>query len=288
MSLELHIRESQIEDILVMYPEIAARLLNEDSDITPVVRQKYLPSGGRLDVVYIADNRFLLVELKVETFTATFLAQVLEYQRDLIELQALKQFPAGIIEPILLVPVIQDLQREQCEKAGVKVVVYSPPQVLEAFHDRMRGTTNFLTLKPVDHGIWNLGLLSRPLLMLSQGKTIEQIADELHIERKTLNNRFRLARDLTLLRGTTQKIVLTELGEKFVQQSDAQTDLATISDGQAELLRDFIARYPFDSAAIFGIYSIVDTVWTLSRNTYPVGIGLLAPYFRDTVGKNFD
>lgn len=79
MPIELHIRESQIEDILVMYPEIAARILGENSDITPAVRQKSLPSGGRLDVVYIAGNRFLLVELKVEAFVSTFLQQVLAY-----------------------------------------------------------------------------------------------------------------------------------------------------------------------------------------------------------------
>ncbi len=148
----------------------------------------------------------------------------------------------------------------------------------------MRGTTNFLSLKPVDHGIWNLGLLIRPLLLLSQNKTPAQISDELQIERKTLNNRFRLARDLTLLQGSAS---LSELGEKFVQRIDPKTGLDSLSDGQAELLRDFIARFPFDSAAIFGIYSMVDAVWTLSRNTYPIGIDLLSPYFRDTVREKF-
>lgn len=128
--------------------------------------------------------------------------------------------------------------------------------------------TNFLSLKPVDHGIWTLGLLTRPLLLLSQGKTSAEISDEVGIEPKTLHNRFRLAKDLTLLQGTTQKVSLSELGGEFVQRIDLQTGLDSISDGQAELLRDFIARSPFDSAAIFGIYSIVDAVWSLSRNTY--------------------
>ena len=288
MSIELHIRESQIEDILVMYPEIAARTLGENSDITPVVRQKTLPSGGRLDVVYISGNRFLLVELKVEMFVPAFLKQVLEYQKDLLTLQSQGEFPAGVIQPFLLVPAIQDAQRKRCEDAGVKIVVFSPTQVLEAFHDRMRGTTTFLSLKPVDHGIWNLGLLSRTLSLLSQQKTPARIAQELNITRKTLNNRFRLAKDLTLLHGATQKVALTEIGKKFVDRIDPQIGLDLVSDKQAELMRDFIARSPFDSAAIFGIYSMVDAVWTLSRNTYPVGIDLLSPYFRDTIGKNFD
>jgi hypothetical protein len=288
MAIELHIRESQIEDILVMYPEIAARVLGENSDITPVVRQKSLPSGGRLDIVYIAGNRFLLIELKVEAFVSTFLQQVLEYQQDLSALQSLDQFPAGVIEPFLLVPSIRDAQRKACEDAGVKVIEYSPPQVLEAFHERMRGTTSFLSLKPVDHGIWNLGLLICPLLRLSQGKKPVEIADELGIEHKTLNNRFRLAKDLTLLQGETRKVSLSELGEEFIQRIDPQTGFDSISDAQAELLRNFIARSPFDSAAIFGIYNIVDAVWSLSRNTYPVGIDLLSPYFRDAVGKNLD
>jgi len=288
MTPELHIRESQVEDILVMYPEIAARILGEDSDITPVVRQKSLPSGGRLDVVYIAGNRFLLVELKVEPFVPAFLEQVLEYQQDLLKLQSQEKFPSGIIQPFLVLPAIQDKQRKLCETAGVNVVVYSPPQVLESFHERMRGVTNALSLKPVDHGIWNLGLLVRPLLLLSQGKTHTQISDELEIESSTLKNRFRLAKDLTLVQIAGRKVELSSLGKEFVHKIDKEMSLDSISDGQAEVLRDFIAQSPFGSAAIFGIYSIVDSTWTLSRNTYPVGVDLLAPYFRDTVGKNFD
>ncbi len=118
MPTNLHIRESQIEDILVMYPEIAARILGENSDIIPIVRQKPLPSGGRLDVVYLAGNRFLLVELKVEAFAPAFLLQILNYQQDLISLQKLNQFPAGTIEAFLLVPAIQEAQRKICRRCG--------------------------------------------------------------------------------------------------------------------------------------------------------------------------
>jgi hypothetical protein len=288
MTVDLHIRESQIEDILVMYPEIAARILGENPDITPVVRQKSLPSGGRLDIVYIAGNRFLLIELKVEAFIAKFLNQVLEYHGDLAALQNINQFPTGVIEPFLLVPSIRESQRNACEKAGVKVIEFSPTQVLEAFHERMRGKSSFLSLKPVDHGIWTLGLLPRPLLLLSQGKTSTEVSAEIGITLKTLNNRFRLAKDLTLLQGALNNVSLTKLGEDFVHAINPQTGFDSISDGQAELMRDFIARSPFNSAAIFGIYNIVDAVWTLSRNTYPVGIELLSPYYRDGVGKHFD
>ncbi len=288
MATELYIRESQIEDILVMYPEIAAQILGEIADITPVARQKKLPSGGRLDVAYVAGNKFLLVELKVEAFKIEFLDQVLEYHGDLQALQTQGKFPNGIIEPILLLPAIQPAQQQACEKVGVKVVVYSPPEVLELFHQRMRGLTKFLSLKPVDHGIWNLALLNQPLVLLHQGKTAKQIAAEVEIAELTLKNRFRLARDLLLVRGANTKTTLTELGESFVAAIDPSAGFDALSDAQAELMRDFIARSPFDSAAVFGIYSVVDAVWTLSRNTYPVGLDLLSPFFRDAIGKHLD
>ncbi|MGQ9571659.1 MAG: hypothetical protein ACUVV3_00495 [Dehalococcoidia bacterium] len=39
---------------------------------------------------------------------------------------------------------------------------------------------------------------------------------------------------------------------------------------------------------IFGIYSLVEAVFILARNTYPVDMDDLIAWYRDAVGKRFD
>ena len=61
-----------------------------------------------------------------------------------------------------------------------------------------------------------------------------------------------------------------------------------VSEDQAGVLRDFIVEDPFASTTVLGIYSIVESVFTLSRNTYPVPSAMVMPFFRDATGKHFE
>ncbi len=288
MSSAVHIRESQIEDILVMYPEIAAHLLHAPADITPIARQKWLPSGGRLDIVYVSGSKFLLVELKVESYKPQFLNQVITYRHDLLALQAAKEFPQGEIEAFLLVPKIDKTYLTSCAEKKVIAIEYSPDEVLAAFHERMSTTTKFLSLKPVDHGIWNIHLISKMLWLLDHGTPVSDLNTELKLAARTLSNRIRFAFDLHLVNGVSGRLQLTDRGREYVAAHDKDVGFDKLSEGQAQVLRDLIVKSPYLSPAIFGIYSVVDSVFTLARNTYPVLQEILLPFYRDAVGKHFE
>jgi len=61
-----------------------------------------------------------------------------------------------------------------------------------------------------------------------------------------------------------------------------------LSEAQVELLKTFVVRDPFESPVILGIASIVEAVFTLSKNSYPVHMSQLIEYFSYHAGKYFD
>ncbi len=74
----MFVRESQIEDVLATYPQITQRVLGIDKELTLLARQKILKSG-RLDLLFTAEDKLLLLELKVEDFRPEFIQQVKRY-----------------------------------------------------------------------------------------------------------------------------------------------------------------------------------------------------------------
>ncbi len=79
------VRESQVEDVLATYTDIAKEILGIKEDLTLLARQKILPSGNRIDLLFVADSRMKLVELKVEECKTDFIIQVKSYIDELIE-----------------------------------------------------------------------------------------------------------------------------------------------------------------------------------------------------------
>jgi hypothetical protein len=73
-----------------------------------------------------------------------------------------------------------------------------------------------------------------------------------------------------------------------VEERNPDAPWEHLSDDQAAVLRDAIIKNPFASAVIFGIYSLIETVFNLARNTYPVDQKLVISNFRDATGKLFD
>lgn len=49
----MKIRESQVEDILTTYQDLLKSILEITEDITLIARQKILPSGNRIDLLFI-------------------------------------------------------------------------------------------------------------------------------------------------------------------------------------------------------------------------------------------
>jgi hypothetical protein len=80
---------------------------------------------------------------------------------------------------------------------------------------------------------------------------------------------------------------LTNLGKGYVKAMAEAPSLDELTEEQAALLRAFIVDNPFATPTVYGIFSVVQSVFDLARNTYPVPWSLLLPYFRDYTGNHF-
>jgi predicted transcriptional regulator len=283
------VRESQIEDVLATYPDIAKEILGIKEELTLLARQKILPSGEKIDLLFVADSRIKLVELKVEKCKPEFIHQVKSYRDELIKLQTANKFIAGDIDAFLAAPEFSGEQEKACQEFGIVPCEYEPQKVLEAFFARLKKFANFITLKPADHGLWQLHLLNRLLYALSEEKVKKELAEETGLSVSTIGSYLRLAGDLHLIEtAKNKKYRLTDLGKKYVWSKDIKAPVEFISDEQSRTLQDFIIKDPFISRTVFGIYTMVETVFTLSKNTYPVPLDMVMNYFRESSGKHFE
>jgi hypothetical protein len=283
------VRESQVEDVLATYPDIAKEILGIQEDLTLLSRQKILPSGDRIDLLFVADSRMKLLELKVDKCKPEFIGQVKNYVDELVKLQNTNKFIAGDIDAFLLSPEFSVEQSELCKNFGITPCEYQPEKVLESFFVRLKKFANFITLKPANHGLWQIHLLNRLLYALSEKKVKKELAEEIGLSVSTVGSYVRLAEDLRIIETIgNKKYQLTDLGKKYVWAKDIKAPVDFIADEQSRILQDYIIKDPFVSRTIFGIYTMVEAVFTLSKNTYPVHLDMVMNYFRESSGKHFD
>ncbi|MEW6716409.1 MAG: hypothetical protein AB1345_02730 [Chloroflexota bacterium] len=281
------IHESEIEDIFVNYPAILCQLLKWNHELSLVARQLQLPSG-RLDLLFVSLNRLFLIELKVEPFKMEFVDQIIGYKNDLIRLQNDNNLVQGDINAILLVTKFYSSDDHICGDKDVSLISYDPEAVLKSFYDRMAGVSGFLTIRPIDLGVWHIHVINRVLYLLPEHNTVESLSQAVGIAASTVRNHLRFGAQLGLVRKYHRKYFLTDLGISYVGLRDQSLSLHQLSDAQINLLRKHIIRDPFSSSVVFGIYSLVESVFTLARNSYPVAMKDLIPYYQETVGKRFD
>lgn len=281
------VRELEVEDVFRTLPHLLSRALGLDFELNIIARQKDLPSG-RLDLLAVGRRRIFLIELKVERYQPAFLQQVLRYRQDLIALQEEDQFIHGPIDPVLLVVGATSSAYDECDSQGVLLKEYSPAEILKDFYGHMAAQVNFLSVRPIDLGVWNIHLINRVLYSLRTLNTLDELAANLQIAWKTIRNHLQFAGELGLVRRIEGRYFLADLGAEYVEARDPLLPEDAVSEEQLRILRSHIVSDPFASRVIFGIYSVVEAVFVLARNTYPVDMGHLASYYRETVGKRYD
>ncbi len=284
----MDIREAQVEDILVNAPALTRDILQLSEDPRLVARQMILPSG-RLDMLYAYQNKFLLLELKVEAFQPKFLDQVLSYQQDLNRLQDSGRLFGGIIQPYLLCPHFAERHRPLAANAGVFCVEYEPEAVLKYFHQHLRPVAAFSDVKPIDIGIWNLHLIHSILYFLDQTSSIAALRALVGGSSKTLYNKIRFASELRLIEWEAHSDVihLSKLGQTYVNARDTMFD-DRLSENQTHILQKIIIQNPFESSVILGIASMVEAVFVMSKNVYPVPLEQVSEFFVFHSGKMYD
>jgi predicted transcriptional regulator len=280
------VRESEVEEALVSNLENIKTLLKLSYQPKLIARQLHLDLESRIDLLLMCGKDLVLIELKITPYYDEHLKQILRY-RDLIKmLQAQNELPLGDIECYLLVTEYALAQHTSCKVQNVELVKYAPASVMNAHYQSLVRSTYFLRVKPNDYGVFSLGLINRTLLQLEDGEVAEKsIAEKISLSINSVRNHLKTAIEFGLVRRKGYKYFLTDLGDTYVRYCNSGVLREQMSETQAELLRQYVAKAPFSSGMVFGVYAIVESVFLLSRSSYPVEFKTLSEHFTVISGK---
>jgi len=281
------ISESQVEDALVANLVFLSKILKLPPDIKLITRQLRLKSGEeRIDLLLSSGKNLCLVELKVVKFSEEWLKQILSYRNELIHLQNAGALVAGNIVCFLLVTNAKDRDIEMAKQNNIELIVYEPLDVLKDYYNNLSAVAPFLKIKPNDYGVFSLGLINRALVYLSKGENKQdEIATKTRLSKQSIHNHLKVAKDFGLVRERDKKYFLTDIGDKYVQFCSKDALIDKLNEKQIELLKHFVAKDPFYSSTVFGVYSIVESAFLLSRNSYPIKLSDLRDMFKKVSGK---
>lgn len=285
----MEVRESQIEDILVSAPLLTRNMLGLQDEPRLLSRQMLIPSG-RLDLLYAHRTNLLLIELKAVSFQKQFVQQLSAYTGDLLKLQSEGQLLQGQIYPYLLVTGITKDQSQTAAANHIECVVYNPEEVLDSFYNNMKPIALFTETKPIDIGIWNIHLIHKLLYAIADGiGSVRRLREHLGGSPRTLYNKIKFADELRLVRWFPNEdpISLTTFGQQYCERKDPIW-ASCLSESQAVLVRSFVMSNPYESSVVLGIASAVESVFALSKNTYPVTMANMMAYYTFHAGKYFD
>lgn len=284
---EKNISESQIEDALVANLVFLSKILKLPPDIKLITRQLRLKSGeGRIDLLLSSGKNLCLVELKVVGFSEDWLKQILSYRDELVNLQNAGELVAGDILSFLLLIDAKGRDFELAKQSDVELIVYDPLDVLKDYFNNLSAVAPFLKIKPNDYGVFNLGLINRALIRLGAGETNqEEIAIHTNLSKQSIHNHLKVAQEFGLVRERDKHYFLTDIGDQYFQHGNNDALVDQLSEKQIEILKQFVADDPFYSSTVFGVYSIVESAFLLSRNSYPLELSHLRDMFKRVSGK---
>lgn len=282
--MKLEIRESQIEDIFATQLDEVRNALSIRDQISLISRQKILPSGNKIDLLFLSSTNLLLLELKAVKSEAVFCAQVAEYREELIELQQKEQIPNLSIKTFLVCTSFSEKHKILCRENEIIPIQFSPYELLKNYYFKVKAVTKLINIKPSNHGLWNLHLLNRIIYSVNAGATTSALHEKTGLSSSTIKSYIRLSTELGLT-NRNKKISLTRLGKIYVNNRKKSSPMDYISDQQTDVLKEYIIKNPFSSPAIYGIYSVVETIFALSKNYYPVPLREAANYFGYLSGK---
>ncbi len=283
-----NISESEVEEALVANLTYLKNILKLDQEIRLVARQLKLKSGEqRIDLLLAHSSELCLVELKITHFLGTHIKQVVDYREELQKLQESKKLMMGNIKSYLLVTSASQKDVVLCKSNDIELIIYDTAEVLKSYFDKLATVAPFLKIKPNDYGVFTLGLINRVLTELSNKGDItkHELATITGLSVSSVHHHLQSAEEFGLIRKKSHKYFLTDLGYNYLDNGVEGILSATLSPEQSRILRDFIAKDPFYSSSVFGIYSIVESAFVLSRNTYPIEFKELLKLFVTLSGK---
>ncbi len=276
--------EKIIEDILTSDKSILAEILSLNfSDLSLVARQRIVPSG-KLDMLYLYKDKILLLELKAVPFYKEVIAQINNYERDLVELQHQNKLIGVEIRKIIIVTGAKENDYKLCNESQIDLVIYSPEVVLAKYYENFKELSSFLKIQSGDYGVVRLGLIKNTLTRLFEGHAIGEIGRLESRSEKTIRNKLSVAQLLNLVGKYRKSFFLTDLGNQFLESGEKILD-DRLNQEQIELVSNFVKENPFYSSITYTILAFVESVFVLSKNAYPVSMEEARDYFVKSVGK---
>ncbi|HET7119175.1 MAG TPA: hypothetical protein VFI29_21960 [Hanamia sp.] len=278
------VSEKIIEDILTSDKSILSEVLSLNfSDLNLIARQKIV-SSGKLDMLYLYKDEMVLIELKVVPFYKEIITQISNYEADLVELQNQNKLIKSKIKKVILATSASTNDHKICSKNNIQLLTYKPELVLSKYYENFKELSSFLKIQSGDYGVVRLGLIKNTLHHLSRGISLKEICNLENKTEKTIRNKISIAQLLSLVSKFKNVFFLTELGNKFVNLGENIVD-DRLNREQIELLSDFLKENPFYSSITYTIFSLIESVFVLSKNSYPVHKEAVKDYFVKSVGK---
>ncbi|MBN2373891.1 hypothetical protein JXL19_08910 [bacterium] len=193
-----NIRESEIEDALVANIDIFKVILSIDKEVRFITRQLRLIDGKkRLDILLAVGDEIFLIELKAYPFQKDHIKQILTYKEELKKLQQEKNLIGGEIIPVLLVTNFKEQDIKICGENGIKLYQYSPVDILTKYYEKVTSIANFMKIRPVDLGVFNIGLINRVIKGLENGfTTLKEIAEFSYLSVRSVTHHLKFSIEL--------------------------------------------------------------------------------------------
>lgn len=289
-NINVKISENQVEEALISNTTFLSKLLDTENNLTLLARQLRLNNGKqRIDLLLISKKELYLIELKICQYTNKFLEQVISYRIELNKLQGKGELVSGQINTYLFVTKASKYQIDSAKLQNVLVIIYSPLNVLNEYYTNIRSLSPYLNIKPNDYGVFSLGLINRTIKALGNGHTTKtKISDNTNLSKNSVTNHLVIAEQFGLVKQRNKNYLLTDLGEEYFLNLDSDGLINKLTEKQIFLLKKFIAKAPFYSPSVFGVYSIVESSFLLARNIYPISLDELRKVFRIISGKMLD
>ena len=281
--MEISVSEKVIEDIFTVDKSILSEVTGFNySDLSLLARQKVVKSGI-LDLLYLWKDELVLIELKAVPFYPDIIEQINGYYGDLLQLQSENKLIKTKIQKYVIVTRVSENHRKLCVENNIHLIVFNPKTVLSRYYENFRELSQFLNIQSGDFGMVRLGFLNATLKHLGKGNEIKEISKIENKSEKTIRNRLSVAMQLGLVGKFKSGFYLTELGEKFNKSNDNFDN--RFSENQKEIIQSFTKENPFYSSITYSIFSMIESVFVLSKNSYPVPKHLVKDYFVKSVGK---
>lgn len=308
--------EKAIEDVLAKFPGITESTIDyPQGSLTYLARQQSV-EVGRTDLLFLAGDELVLIELKAEAATQDHVEQLESYREHYRDSVLGDRYPAvSTLTAILLAPRVSQTISDACDARDLIAIEFDVGEVFQQFRDQLFTGHSMFEKQPISTGVASLhfinGLIGylgdeeEPRTKIDCISNLDRIAKRpnwSHPEDR-MGQFIRLGIRLNLIQRVGKaplsqidqlrlykkdKLILTERGQRYYNAlPTGPEDVPPLSVQQADILIDLLYERPFYSNVTTGIVVFLDTIYDLSRASNRVPSEALEEWYPRKAGKDW-